>query len=207
MNQSRALAGYDTQSVTYRQTLNALAHDVLEAAGPFPGFFQRDVLYACYLLIANRSAYVNQFPDLDSVENLSAALALQHTVWSKYKYSAILVPGLGPEIAGVPLSAGGRARLRIAVRRYLDGLAPVIVVSGGSVHPPRTEFNEAIEMKRALIQDFGVPSDVVIIEPLARRTTTNLRNTARLLVRYGIGLERPILVTTDIFKPSEVYER
>jgi hypothetical protein len=191
------VAEYDTQGPAYRQTLNTLALNAQEAS-PSASLFQQGVLYACYLLIANRSDYVDKFPALDTVYNADAVLALSHTVWADYKYSAILVPGLGPEIAGVPLSAGGRARLRIAVKRYLEGEAPVIVVSGGFVHPPHTQFNEAVEMKKALIADFGIPSDAILIEPLARRTTTNLRNVARLLVRYGISLDKPVLVTTDV---------
>ena len=191
------VAEYDTQSPAYRQTLNTLALNAIEVS-PSASMFQQSVLYACYLLIANRLDFVDQFQALDTVDNAKAVLALSHTVWADYKYSAILVPGLGPEIAGVPLSAGGRARLRIAVKRYLEGQAPVIIVSGGFVHPPHTQFNEAVEMKKALILDFGIPSDAILIEPLARRTTTNLRNVARLLVRYRVNLDKPVLVTTDI---------
>jgi DUF218 domain-containing protein len=195
------VAEYDTQSLAYRQILNTLAHNVLEASAPL---FQQGVLYGCYLLIANRSDYATRFPGLDTMDNAGAVLALTKTIWSNYKYSVILVPGLGPENVGVPLSPGGRARLRIAVRRYLDGLAPVIIVSGGFVHPPHTGYNEAIEMKKVLVEEFGIPSDAVLVEPFARRTTTNLRNVARLLIRYGISLDKPVLVTTDIFQTSSI---
>lgn len=195
---------YDVQSLGYRQTLNTLAHNVLEAIHPSTTIFRAQLLYACYLLIANRSDYMTKYPNLDSADNANAVSVLHNTDWAKYKYSAILIPGLGPEIAGVQLAAGGRARLRIAVKRYLAGEAPVIVVSGGTVHPAHTEFDEAVEMKRALVEDFGIPSDAVIIEPFARRTTTNIRNTARLLVRYGVGLDKPILVTTDIYQSLSI---
>jgi len=198
------VAEYDTHSPAYRQTLNTLARNAFEASTPFASLFQPDVLYACYLLIANRSDYVDRFPGLDTVENADTVLALKNTVWSNYQYSAILVPGLGPEIVGIPLSAGGRARLRIAVKRYLEGQAPVIIVSGGFVHPPHTEANEAVEMKKALIEDFGIPFDAVLVEPFARRTTTNLRNVARLLARYGISLNKPMLLTTDIFQSLSI---
>jgi hypothetical protein len=198
------VAEYDTQSLAYRQTLSTLARNVIEASASSPSFFQQAVLYSCYLLIANRSDYAVRFPGLDTVENADAALALTHTVWANYKYSAILVPGLGPDIAGVSLSAGGRARLRIAVRRYLEGLAPVIIVSGGFVHPPHTESNEAIEMRNVLIEEFGVPSNAVLVEPFARHTITNLRNVTRLLVRYGMSLDKPVLITTDIYQTSSI---
>jgi hypothetical protein len=70
-------------------------------------------------------------------------------------------------------------------------------VSGGYVHPNQTLFNEAIEMKRSLVRDFGVPAEAILIDPHARHTTTNLRNAARLAFRYGLPGERPMLITSD----------
>jgi hypothetical protein len=52
-------------------------------------------------------------------------------------------------------------------------------------------------MKRALIRDFGVGPEAILIEPHARHTTTNMRNAARLLYRYGAPFEKSALVTTD----------
>ena len=59
-------------------------------------------------------------------------------------------------------------------------------------------------MKKSLIRDFGVPADAIIIEPHARHTTTNLRNAARLIYRYGIPFERKVLVTTDSFQSAYI---
>jgi hypothetical protein len=88
-------------------------------------------------------------------------------------------------------------RLELAVSRFKAGRAPFIIVSGGYVHPNQTSHNEALEMKRSLVADFAVPADAVIIEPHARHTTTNLRNAARLVFRYGLPAGKPLLVTTD----------
>jgi len=83
------------------------------------------------------------------------------------------------------------------VARYRAGQAPFIIVSGGNVHPNQTPFNEALEMKRALVRDFGVAPAAVLIDPHARHTTTNLRNAARLALRYGFPAGQPLLITSD----------
>src|SRR5205807_6586463 len=72
------------------------------------------------------------------------------------------------------------------------------------VHPNQTPYCEAMEMKKSLIRDFGVPANAIIIEPHARHTTTNLRNAARLIYRDGIPFERKALVTTDSFQSATI---
>jgi hypothetical protein len=119
------------------------------------------------------------------------------TDWDRYPYTAILVPGAGADRLDVPLDPGGRLRLALAAERYRTGKAPLIVVSGGYVHPAQTPFAEAIEMKRALVRDFGVPAEAVVVDPHARHTTTNMRNAARLLLRYGVPADRWAMVTSD----------
>ena len=48
-----------------------------------------------------------------------------------------------------------------------------------------------------MIGEFGVPPEAVLVDPHARHTTTNLRNTSRLVLRYGIPADKPLLITTD----------
>ena len=55
-----------------------------------------------------------------------------------------------------------------------------------------------------LVRDFGVPAEAIIVEPHARHTTTNLRNAARLIYRYGIPFARPALVTTDSYQSANI---
>ena len=62
-------------------------------------------------------------------------------------------------------------------------------MSGGFVHPAQTPYAEAIEMKKALIADFSIPQEAILVDPHARHTTTNMRNAARLLYRYAIPFE------------------
>ena len=46
-------------------------------------------------------------------------------------------------------------------------------------------------MKIYLIEKCNVPANAIIIEPHARHTTTNMRNTVRLMFRYGIPMDKP----------------
>jgi hypothetical protein len=91
-------------------------------------------------------------------------------------------------------------KLRLAVRRFKAGLAPLIVTSGGYVSPAQTRFCEACEMKRELMRTYHIPERVILIDPFARHTTTNLRNTERLLFEAGAPLDRPILVVTTDYQ-------
>jgi DUF218 domain len=70
-------------------------------------------------------------------------------------------------------------------------------VSGGHVHPDRTPYSEAVEMKRELMARDHIPEAAVVIEPYARHTTTNLRNAARLLFQMGAPLETAMVITAS----------
>lgn len=112
--------------------------------------------------------------------------AASNTDWAKYKYSAIVVLGIGPERPELELSAGGRLNVQNAAKSYIAGLAPYIIVTGGHVHPRRTKFVEAIEMREALIERYNIPASAILIDPHARHTTTNMRNVSRILIKMGI---------------------
>src|ERR1700704_3135843 len=43
----------------------------------------------------------------------------------------------------------------------------------------------------------GIPAAAIMVEPHARHTTTNLRNAARLMYRYGVPFDKKALITTD----------
>jgi hypothetical protein len=104
---------------------------------------------------------------------------------------------MGPDDLSTPLSPGGKLRVRLAAERFAAGLAPFIIVSGGMVHPRGTHFAEAIEMRKALIEDYGVSADCIIVDPYARHTTTNLRNATRALIALGASLGRDALIVSD----------
>ncbi|MBZ4191446.1 TIM barrel protein [Niabella beijingensis] len=138
-----------------------------------------------------------RYEPLEAGLNTTPVRQLKKTNWNRYAYSLILVPGLGPEDPAVTLDSGGARRCRAAAELYKKGMAPFIVVSGGNVHPFLTPYNEAVEMKRYLTGVMGIPEHAVFIEPHARHTTTNIRNTNRMIYRFKIPAGKPVLIATD----------
>jgi hypothetical protein len=189
--------GPDPASPQFALQLRRLVQQVLDAdAGQRPFFADLRQLALGLLMLDGRDE-AGRYEPMESGENRAAGRRMRDIEWSRYTYSAILVPGQGPEEAGVRLSPAARERIAAAVVRYREGVAPLLIVSGGHVHPARTPYAEALEMKRALMADFGVPADAILVDPHARHTTTNLRNAARLLIRHGAPLSRPMLIVTD----------
>lgn len=153
--------------------------------------------FALRLLHLNERENAGFFPDLHTRHNATAVARVRQTDWDKYPYSVILVLGDGPDRPDQLVGTYGKMRLARAARLYRQGNAPFLVVSGGNVHPTLTPFNEAVEMKRELMQRHGIPEGAILIEPHARHTTTNFRNTARLMMRYGFPLDQPAMATTS----------
>jgi hypothetical protein len=158
---------------------------------------------AIALLDANDRDDAVAFEPLDMAHNAAALGRAQIIDWKLYRYTAIVIPGIGPENPGMPLSARGKWNVRLAAKRFADGVAPFIILSGASVHPKGTRFVEAVEMRKALIERFGVPAESIIIEPYARHTTTNLRNVTRRLIAMGAPLDRDSLIVT--YTPQSRY--
>jgi hypothetical protein len=136
------------------------------------------------------------FEPLDLAHNGGALGRSGIIDWKLFRYSAIIIPGIGPENVGMALSARGKWNVRLAAERFADGQAPFIILSGASVHPKGTRFVEAVEMRKALIERFNVPAESIIIEPYARHTTTNLRNVTRRLIALGAPLDKDSLIVT-----------
>jgi hypothetical protein len=152
---------------------------------------------------ADRDEAIRYEPHVEG-ENAVAFARLQTLDFDGWPYSVILVPGQGPTDDVTPLSPLGIERAELAVERLRAGLAPFVLLSGGHVQPDGTPWSEAMEMKRYLMQELGVPEDQIIVDPWARHTTTNLRNAARVLAHLGISMDRPILVTSDIFQSAYI---
>lgn len=190
---------YPADSVAYRNAVMV----ALQVAGDEGGtaghawFFDPALAVARRLLAINRRDEAGRFEPLHLGENRRAAMRAATIDWARYPYAAIIVPGAGTDRVEVALSPLGLLRTELAAQRYHAGQAPFLIVSGGYVHPNQTPHNEALEMKRALVERFGVPPEAVLIDPHARHTTTNLRNAARLVLRHGFPSDRPLLITTD----------
>lgn len=191
---------FDTASEMYRRLIYNVIADLEEALPAAALFFESSLRFGMALLEINLRDEAGRFEPLHLGENRAAWMQVARTDFSRYTYSAILVPGAGPDRPTVALSPAGKLRVRIAARRYHAGKAPFLIVSGGFVHPNQTPYCEAIEMKKALMKDFGVPESAILVDPYARHTTTNLRNAARILLRYGLPGDRPALVTTDVYQ-------
>ncbi len=139
----------------------------------------------------------SRYEPLADGENQAALWRIPSVDFSKHPFAVIVVPGQGPSDLSHALDPGGQVRADQAAARYAAGLAPLIALSGGHVHPDRTPYSEAIEMKKYLRTTYDIPEDAIVVDPHARHTTTNLRNVARQLYRYGVPVDSPMLVTTD----------
>jgi hypothetical protein len=137
------------------------------------------------------------FEPLDTAHN-AAPFALARTLdWKRYRYTAIIIPGVGPENPVIPLSARGKLHLQLAARRFAQGDVAFIITSGAAVHPKGSRFVEAVEMRKALVERYHIPADRIVIEPYARHTTTNLRNATRRLHAMGAPLDKPTLIVAN----------
>jgi hypothetical protein len=167
-------------------------------------FFQPSLRYAMYLLDINHRDEAGRHEPMERLENGAAVKQIPAIDWARFPYTVIVVPGAGSERTAWALSPAAKQRAEIAARRYRQGTAPLILVSGGYVHPNQTPYAEAIEMKRSLMNDYGVPESAILVDPHARHTTTNMRNAARLMYRYGIPFDRKGLITTDSYQSTYI---
>ncbi|OQP44521.1 hypothetical protein A4H97_09100 [Niastella yeongjuensis] len=160
-------------------------------------FFVPSLTCALRYLEINEREQAADYEPMTEKANKAAFDRIKTIKWNAYPYSVILVPGAGPEEPQTPLSAEGMLRCRLAAVQYKKGAAPFVVVSGGKVHPYKTTWCEAIEMKKFLIEKLNIPENAIIIEPHARHTTTNLRNCVRLIYRYGMPFNKACVTTTS----------
>lgn len=153
--------------------------------------------YALALLdVSDRTDAIGHEP-LTGGANAAAFARARTMDWRRYRYGAMIVTGVGPEIAGEALSPSGKYHLRLAASRFARGDIAFILVTGGRAHPRATPFTEADEMRKALIERYGIPPEAIVSEPYARHTTTNLRNASRLLARLGMPADTDTLIVCN----------
>ena len=189
---------FNITNKSYLYLLKDVAQDVLKDVQQPKLAFYESLWTAVRLLEVNERWDVAQLEPLMELENKKAYEAIRKTDFSRYPYSLLLTLGAGPDQYGQPISPGGMLRSSMAARSYFDGLAPFIVVSGGRVHPYKTPYIEALEMKKYLMQVLGVPEEAILIDPHARHTTTNLRNTSRILLTYGFPQDKFAIVNSSV---------
>lgn len=188
---------FDVKRAAYLPLLDDVRQDVLTDIPAAKYAFFMTMMAAVRLLEINERWDAAQLEPLVALENKKAFDAVKKTDFSSYPYSLLLTLGAGPEVYGQPISPGGMLRARMAARSYFRKLAPFVVLSGGRVHPYKTNYIEAIEMKKYLINVMGVPEAAILIDPHARHTTTNLRNTARILLNYGFPKDKFAIVNSS----------
>lgn len=188
---------FDVQQWFYRTFIHTAAYVIAGETKEADLFFAIPKSAALRFLEVNGRMQAGDFEPMEESANREAFLEVSKINWSRYPYSVILIPGAGPNDAVTALSGEAMLRLRLGVLQYKKGMAPFIVVSGGNVHPYKTKYNEAYEMKKFLVNALGVPENAVIIDPHARHTTTNLRNCVRLMYRYGMPFDKPGLISTS----------
>jgi DUF218 domain len=188
---------FDVNAADYQQRINTLVSQISTGTPPSALFFDPSLSAALQLLALNHRDEAGRFEPMETGVNAAAVKAISATQWNKFAYTVIVVPGAGPGDRDTALSKSGRNRAQLAAEAYHVGKAPFILVSGGFVHPSQTRFSEAIEMKKALLQDYNVPESAILVDPHARHTTTNMRNAAREIFRYGIPTNKNAVVISD----------
>jgi DUF218 domain-containing protein len=195
---------FDPKSDSFRTLVHVILTGLNDEIDSYPLFFQASLEFALRLMEANKRDEAGRFEPMDTGVNRDVIQRIKTIRWSDYPYSVILIPGSGTDRLSWNLSPYGMERMRLAVRRYREKKAPLIIVSGGFVHPNQTPYAEAIEMKKVLVSRFEIPENDIIVEPHARHTTTNIRNAVRLIWRYGIPLDKPGLITTDVYHSKTI---
>jgi uncharacterized SAM-binding protein YcdF (DUF218 family) len=86
------------------------------------------------------------------------------------------------------------ARLDHALALWPEGLAPMIVVTGGN--QPGDRFTEA-DASAAYLIERGVPADAIVLEEEGSSTFESLRNVAELVGVEAGGSVESVLIVTD----------
>ena len=187
---------FDVNSADFQERIASLTSQIAAEASTNL-FFEPSLKTALQLLAINHRDEAGRLEPMESSLNQAALRSIPTIRWSNFAYSVIVVPGAGPADPNIALSDTGRKRTALAAQEYHAGKAPFILLSGGYVHPSQTQFAEAVEMKKALLHDYRVPEEAILVDPHARHTTTNMRNAAREIYRYNIPMSKPALVVSD----------
>ncbi len=189
---------YDVNGAEYKQILKTKVAEIKPEKNAL--FFEPTLAYAMKLLEANGRDEAGRFEPMEQSENKAAFENLKNIKWNDFPYSVILVLGSAQNEnrGGEPnMEKRGTKRAEAAVKMFQEKKAPLLILSGGYVHPARTPYCEALEMKKYVMEKFKIPESAILIDPHARHTTTNVRNAARLMFRYKIPSDKKGLITSS----------
>lgn len=189
---------YDVTSSEYKLRLKNLISELSANKNQGVLFYQPFLRFAIGTMTINNRDEAGRFTPLKLGENSSAFQNMPNIQWDNYEYSMLVVLGDSPNSPGdLPnISIGGMERCDYAVALYNQGVAPLIAFSGGNVAPFQSEYHEALEMKKYVMDKYGIPENKILIDPHARHTTTNLRNIGRLIFSYGVPTEKKAVIST-----------
>lgn len=181
-----------------QELLPTCKQNVERWAESHPMFYSVPLRAVDMLLDMNNRLQAADYEPLSETVNKASYQQVASTDWAAYPYSAIVVLGAGPETRDLAISPSGRMRTAYGAMLYNDRQAPFIIVSGGKVHPANTPYNEAVEMKKYLMEVWNVPESAIIVEPHARHTTTNMRNASRIMLSTGFPADKKAIVTSSV---------
>lgn len=201
---------YSTGSKFFIEKVDSAAKSILKTPQYFTYAYEPAVYFSIALLKINgRDEATRFYPDI-AIENAAAIKKMKSLNFQRFPYSALLTPGYGPSDLFTPLSATGRSRCEKVFEEFSKGQAPFIILSGGFVHPYKTQYCEALEMKKYLVNEKKLSDSCIIVEPYARHTTTNVRNAARLIDIYKLPFENKIRIVSspdqELYISSPLFE-
>jgi hypothetical protein len=189
---------YDVTSAQYKLLLKNLVSDLNINNNQDILFYQPFLNFALGVMAINNRDEAARFVPLRLGENAMAYQFIPTITWGDFNYSMLVVLGDAPNSSGdLPnISIGGMERCDYAVTLFNQGLAPLIVFTGANVAPFQSQYHEAIEMKKYVMERYGIPENKILVDPHARHTTTNMRNIGRLIFKYGIPIDKKALLST-----------
>jgi uncharacterized SAM-binding protein YcdF (DUF218 family) len=122
----------------------------------------------------------------------------------KHKSDAIVVASAGVHSSGAP-TPGSALRAYAAAKLYLEGVAPLVIITGGVTKPYLPPVN--IKGMAIILQGMGVPPDNIIIENRSADTYRNGIETSKILKR--LKLKTVLLVSHDyhLFRLVSVFKK
>ena len=197
---------YDVNSVELKLLLQTLVTDLNSKKDQYKLFYQPFLNFALGVLDINKRDEAGKYFPMENGVNKAVYENIPTIKWSDFDYSVIVVLGDSPNSpSDLPnISLGGMARADYGVALYKQGKAPIIAFTGGHLFPIHTIYSEAIEMKKYVMDKYGIPENRILVDPHARHTTSNMRNIGRLFFRYGIPTDKKAIVSTTLSQSKYV---
>ncbi|KAJ7264169.1 hypothetical protein C8J57DRAFT_1331977 [Mycena rebaudengoi] len=120
-------------------------------------------------------------------ENAAALEYARNIDFSQYAYGAVVVLGHSPTRQEAKEGKACSRMTKDKIARCVGlnherGLAPFYIVCGGSVRPQLTRINEALSMKKELMDNYGIAGREILVDATSEHTYSNFMN-AVLLAR------------------------